>query len=132
MGFGGSQDEDNMGWRFLEGLEQSIGGFFGEHMDFIYYIDLIASLVGSIIDPLTEVSDFINTPVTGSINFYDIQSPALSYCLANMASIARLTLAVGNTIHCLSQNAPGGGLTCSPGTTKKVGMSYTTTSEGIA
>ncbi|MBA7694469.1 hypothetical protein ES703_103080 [subsurface metagenome] len=72
MGFGGSQDKDNM-WRWLlERLEQGVRGTGTEHMDFVYDIDLVASLGWSIINPLPEVSDFINTPVAGSINFYDI------------------------------------------------------------
>ena len=131
MGFSGSQDKDNMWWWFLQGLEQGVGGFFSEHMDFIYNINLVAGLIWSIVDPLPEVSDFINTPIAGGINLNDIQGSTLSYCLANTASIARFTLAISKTIHRLSQNTSGGGLTGSSWTTKKVGMRYTTATQGI-
>jgi len=72
MSFGGSHNKDNMWWWFLKRLEQGIGGFFGEHMDFIYNIDLVTGLVRSIVNLLPEVSDFINAAIAGSINFYDI------------------------------------------------------------
>jgi hypothetical protein len=72
MGFGSSQNEDNMRWGFLKGLEQGIGGFLGKHVEFIYDIDLVTGLVGSIVDLLTKVSDVINTPIAGSINLYHI------------------------------------------------------------
>jgi len=132
MGFSGSQDEDNMGWWFLKRFEQGVGGFFGEHMDLVYNIDLVTSLVGSIVDPLTEVSDVINATIAGSINLNNIQSPTLGYCLAHRASIARFTLTIGKAIHRLGQDASGAGLTCSSWTIKKVGVRYTTTIEGIA
>jgi len=131
MGFSGGQDEDNIGRRFLKRLEQSVGGFFGEHMDLVYDIDLVTSLIGSIVDPLTEVSDVINATIAGSINFNHIQSPALGYCLAHRASVTWFSLAIGKAIHCFSQDAPGAGLTCSPWTTKKVSVGYTTAIEGV-
>ncbi|MBA7678057.1 hypothetical protein ES703_86328 [subsurface metagenome] len=100
-------------------------------MNFVYNIDLVTGLVRSIVDPVTEVSDFINATIASSINFYDIQSPTLAYCLAHGASITRFTFAIGKAIYCLSQDAASGGLACSSWTTKKVGVRHTTTIEGI-
>jgi hypothetical protein len=100
-------------------------------MDFVYDIDLVTGLVGSIVDLLTEAPNVINTSVTGGINFYDIQSPAFGYCLAQGASITRFTLAISKAIYCLSQDTTSGGLTCSSWTTKKVGVRYAATIEGI-
>ncbi|GAH68171.1 unnamed protein product [marine sediment metagenome] len=72
MGFGGSQNKDNM-WRWLlKRLEQGIRGVSTKHMDFIYDIDLVTSLIWRIIDLLTEAADIINTGVAGSVNLYDI------------------------------------------------------------
>ena len=100
-------------------------------MDFVYNVDLIAGLVGGIVDLFPKVSDFINATVAGSINFNHIQSPALGYCPAHVATITRFALAVGNTVHRLSQNTPGAGFTSSSGTIEKVGMGHTATIEGI-
>jgi hypothetical protein len=120
-----------MGRRFLKRLEQSVRGFIGQHMDLIYDIDLVTSLIGSIVNPLAEATDVLNTPVTGSINLNYIQSSTLGYCLAHRASITWFPLAIGKAVHCFSQDAAGAGLTRSSRTTKKVSMRYTTTIEGI-
>ena len=72
MGFGSSQDKDNMWRRFLKSFEQGVGGTVTKHMDFVYNVDLVTGLVGSIIDLLTEAPNIINTSVTGGINFYDV------------------------------------------------------------
>jgi hypothetical protein len=100
-------------------------------MDFIYNVDLVTSLIGGIINPLAEVPDIINASVTGGINLNKIYSPALVYCLAHGASIARFTLTVIKTIHCLSQDAAGAGLTGSSRTTKEIGVGDTLAFEGI-
>jgi len=100
-------------------------------MGFVYNIDLIAGFTGSIVSPLAEVSDIINAGITGGINLYDIQSPALGYCLAHGAGITGFTFAVGQAIYRLSQDACGGGLACSSRATEKVGVRYTFAGEGI-
>jgi len=100
-------------------------------MDFIYDIDFITGLVRSVVDLLPELSDIINAAIAGSINLDDIQSSTLGYCLAHRASITRLPLAIGKTIHCLSQNASGAGLTSASRTTEKIGMRYMTATQGI-
>ena len=132
MGFGSRQDKDNVWWWLFQRLQEGIGGAGTEHMDFVYDIDLVTGFTGSIVSSLAEVPDIVNAGVAGGINLYDIQSPALGYCLAHGAGITRFTLAIGKTIHRLGQDAPGAGLTCSSWTTKKIGMRYTTSIKGIA
>jgi len=100
-------------------------------MDFIYDIYLVTGLVRSVVSPLTEVSDIVNASVTGGINLNHIQSPALGYCLTNGASVARFALAIGKAVHRLSQNTAGAGFAGAPGTTKKIGVSYAFTTEGV-
>ena len=132
MGFGSSQDKDNMWWWFLKGFEQGVRGAITKHVDFVYDVDLVTGLVGSIVDLLTEAPDIINTSVTGGINFYNIKSSNLGYCLAHGASIARLTITIGEAVYCLSQNAGGASLACSPRATKKIGVRYMATTKCVA
>jgi len=68
MGFGGSQYKDNVWWWFFESLQKGIGGIIAEHVNLIYDIDLVAGLVRSIVNFLTEASDIINASVTGGVN----------------------------------------------------------------
>ena len=132
MGFSGSQYKDNMRWWFLKSLEQGVSGTVTKHVDFVYDVDLVAGLVGSIVDLLTETPDIINTGVAGGINFDDVQSPGLGYCLAHRARIARLTITITKTVHRLSQNACRAGLTRSSWATKKIGVRHTATTKGVA
>ena len=132
MGFGGSQNKNNMWWWFLKGFKQGVRGVITEHVDFVYDVDLITGLVGGIVDLLTEVSNIINTGVTSGVNFDDIQRPGLGDCLAYGAGIARLTLAVVKAVYCFSQDTPGASLAGSPWATEKIGMRYMATTEGVA
>ena len=131
MGFGGSQDKNNMWWWFLEGLEEGVSGASAKHVDFVDDIDLVAGLVGGIVDLLTKTADIVDAGIAGSVDFDDIQSPGISYCLAHGTGIAGLALPIGETIYRLSQDARGAGLTSSPWATKKVGMRYTATAECV-
>jgi hypothetical protein len=100
-------------------------------MDLVYNIDLIAGLIRGIVDLFPEISDFINAAVRGGIDFNYIQSPALGYCSTHVAAITRFPLAIGKTVHRLSQNTPGAGFARSSGTVEKIGMGHTTASERI-
>ena len=75
MAFSGSQNKNNM-WRwFLKGFKQGVRGVVAEHVDFVNDVDLVACLIGGIVDLLTEVSNIVNTGVTGGVNFDDIKRP---------------------------------------------------------
>jgi len=100
-------------------------------MDFIYNVDLVTGLIGGIINPLAEAPDIINTSVTGGVNLNKIYRPAFIYALAHGAGIARFTLTIVKTIHCLSQDAAGAGLTGSSRTTKEISVRDTLAIEGI-
>jgi len=100
-------------------------------MDFVYDVDLVTGLIGGIINPLAEVPDIINASVAGGINLNKIYRPAFIYGLAHVASIARFTFTIIETVHCLSQDAAGAGLAGSSRTTKEIGMGDTTAIEGI-
>jgi hypothetical protein len=132
MGFGGSQDEDDVGRRFFKSLEQGVGGAGAEHVDFIYDVDLEAGLVGGVINLLTEASDVVDAGVAGGVNLYDVQCLSFGYCLADVAGVARFALAIGKTIYRFSQNTRRAGFTCSSRTAEKVGVRDTAAIEGIA
>jgi hypothetical protein len=101
-------------------------------MDFIHDIDLVTGLAGSVVSSLAEFPDLINTPIAGSINFYDVKRPALSYCLTYEAGVARfLITTAGETIYSFGQNAAGAGLTGASRAAKEVGVSDATGAQGI-
>lgn len=127
MGFGGSQDEDNMRWWFLEGFEQGIGGAIAEHMDFINDVDLVTGLVGGVVDLLTEASNIINAGIAGGINFDNVQGSGLAYCLADGAVIAGLTVSVAKAVYRLSENTRRARLTGPSWAAEEISVRYTAT-----
>ncbi len=131
MSFGSSQDKDNVWWWFLKSFKQSVRGTVTKHVDFVYDVDLVAGLVGGIIDLFTEAPNIINSSVTGSINFYDIKGSTIGYCLAYGASIAGLPFSISKTVNCLGQDTPSAGLAGSSWSTKEVSMRYTATTKRV-
>ena len=122
MGFGGGQDEDDVRRRLLQRLEQGVGGLVGEHVDFVDDIDLVARLVGGIVDLLPQVADIVDAAVAGGINLDHIQGPALGDGLAHGAGIARLALAVGEAVDRLGQDARGAGLAGAARAAEEIGV----------
>jgi len=131
VGLGGGEDKDNVGWWFLQGFEQGIGGAGTEHVDFVDDIDLIACLIRGVVDLLTEAADIIDAGVAGGINFDNIQGSGFGYCLAHITGIAGFTLIIGEAVHCLSQNTRGAGFAGSPWSAEEIGVRYTTAAESV-
>jgi hypothetical protein len=121
-----------MGWWFLQGLEQGIGGAITEHVDFVDDIDLITGLVGGVIDLLTEAPDIINAGITGGVNFNNIQGVAFGDGAAHGTGIAGFALAIGQAVDSFSQNAGGAGLAGAARAAEEVGVGDATAAEGIA
>jgi hypothetical protein len=122
MGFGGCQDKNDVGWWFFQGFKQGIRGILAEHVNFIDDIDLEARLVGGVVNPLSQLPDVINTTIAGGINLYHVESLALGDSLAHGAAVAWLTVAIGEAVHCFSQDTPGAGLAGTSRSAEKVGM----------
>jgi hypothetical protein len=132
MSFGGSQDEDNVWWWFFEGFEQGIGGAITQHMDFVNDVNLVAGLVGGIVDLLTQAPNIINAGIAGGINFDNVQGSGLAYCLAHGAAIARFTITIAKAVYCLGQNTRRARLTGSSWTTEEIGVRYVATTQRVA
>ena len=76
VGFGGAEDKDDVGRRFLEGFEESVGGLVGQHMGFVNDIDLAGSFHGGEVHLVADVADFVNAAVAGGVQFDDVQATA--------------------------------------------------------
>jgi hypothetical protein len=101
-------------------------------LDFINDIDLVAGLVGSVVDLLTEAAYIINAGITGGVNFNNIQSVAFGDGTAHGTGIAGFALAVGQAVDGFGQNAGGAGLASAARAAEEVGVGDATAAEGIA
>ena len=92
-----------MGRRFFQSFKQSIECFFGQHMDFVDNINLIASHCRSKTDILTKISDFIDPAVTRTVNLNDIKTMTIGNTFADMAFITGIYGGLFLTIHCFGK-----------------------------
>ena len=72
MGVGGSEDKYNVGRRFFQSFQKCIKSFFGKHVDFVNDVDLVLSTGWGDGDFITELADFVDPTVAGSIYLYNI------------------------------------------------------------
>ena len=100
-------------------------------MDFVDNIDLIARLVGRIVDLLAKVADVVNAGVAGGINLNEINRATVVYCLAQGAGITRLTLAISKAVYRFGQDTTGAGLAGAAWTAEEIGVRYPTAAQGI-
>ncbi len=124
MGLGGGQDENNVRWWLLQGLEQGIRGGIAQHMDFVYYVNLEARYAWRVVHLLTKAPDIVHARIACRVNLDDVQGTAFADRLAHGTSIARLTFPVGETVDRLGEDTRRAGLAGTTRAAKKVGMRY--------
>src|SRR3972149_6226244 len=117
--------------RLLQSLKQGVRRAIREHMNFIYDIDLIARIVGRIIDLFAQAADILDSGIAGGIDFNDIQGPELGYRPAHFAVVARPALAAGEAIDCFSQNPSRAGFAGAPRPAEKIGVGDATASQSV-
>ena len=101
-------------------------------MKFIYYVNFVAGLIGSVVDLFPQASDIVYAGITGGIDFDDVHRPAFGDGFAHLAGIAGLTLtAGGQAIHRFGQDAAGTGFTGAARPAKKIGMRNPAAIQGI-
>jgi hypothetical protein len=105
VGFGGGEEEKDMGRRLFQGLEKGIEGFRREHMDFINDVDFEPSGTGHILNIFPKLTDLINASVGGPIDFKDIHGNTFSDFVARSADIAWRRGRALVTVHGLGHNA---------------------------
>ncbi len=56
-------------WRLFQGLQQCIEGLIGQHVHFVDDVDLVARATGPHTNIGSQLPDFIDTAIAGSIDF---------------------------------------------------------------
>jgi len=118
----GSQDEDDVWWWFLQGLEEGVEGFGGKHVDFVYDVDFVSGLGRHEANFFPKVPDFVNPPVGSGINLNEVQAAPFVYGYANLAAVAGLVLVSGKAIHRFGQDARSSSFACPAWSGEEVSM----------
>jgi hypothetical protein len=131
MGFGGSKNEDDVGWRFLQSFQEGIESLVRQHVNFIDDVNLEFILGGKIPDILAKLSDLIDSPVRGSVNFYHIHRNSRANFLAERAVITRVGGWPFLAIEGFGQNPGHRSFSHSPRAGKKISVGYPLLGNGV-
>ena len=132
VGFGGAQHEYDVGGRFLQRLQEGVGGGVGQHVGFVNDVDLTRTLGGGEVHLVPYVPDLVDAPVAGGVQFNDVHELAVVHRPAVVAGVAGVAvldiLAVGG----LGDDPGGGGLAAAPRAAEQVGVGDPALADGLA
>ena len=121
--FGGGQDEDGMGRRFFEGLEERIEGLLREHMHLIDDIDAVAADLRRDPHLVGQGADIVHRVVGGGVEFVDAVGTSLREGAARFAFTARFEVRTGvAAVDGLGEDAGGTGLAYAARAAEEVGV----------
>ena len=136
VGLGGAEDEDDVGGRFLQGLEEGVGSLAGEHVGFVDDVDLAPVLGGLEMDLVADLPDLFNAAIAGRVQFDDVQVAALVDGHADGAPVAGVAFLRVQAIDGLGQDSGGGGLAAAAGAAEQVAVAdpalHDRLAEGVA
>jgi hypothetical protein len=101
-----------MGRRFLQRFQQRVERIFGEHMDFVDDVDLVARRHGGIAHRLDNLAHIIDAGMAGGVHLDHVDMPPLGNRAARFAHPARIdrrsALPVfANAVQCLGDQPRG-------------------------
>ena len=122
MGLSGAKDEDDVFRRFLQRLEEGVGSGVGQHMGFVYDVDLTAALHRGEVHLVADVAYLVYAPVAGRVQFDDVHEAAVVDGLADGAGVAGVSVLEVEAVGGLGDDAGGGGLAAASRPAEQVGM----------
>ena len=125
------EDEDYVGRRLLQGLQEGVEGRLGQHVDLVDDVDLRRGLVGAEVDPVVEVSDVVYAAVAGGVDLDEVQRSSLIDGGADVAGVVRLAFLGREAVDCLGENAGGGGLAGASGSAEEVRVGHASQGDGL-
>ena len=81
FGLGRRHHEHDAVGRFFERLEQSVGGFAGEHVRFVEDDDFVARAGGSVADHFAEFANLVDAAIGGRVDLDDVERRAAAISL---------------------------------------------------
>src|SRR5690554_1162658 len=102
MTFSGGKDENHMRRRFLQSLQQCVKSLRRQHMRFINNVYFVISFHRGKLDPFSEDSNFVNSPVGSSVNLQNIHGNLIINPAATRTVITGVgTISPGPAVYCL-------------------------------
>ena len=132
VGFGGAEDEDYVGGRLLQGLEEGVRGGLGEHVGFVDDVDLVAAFDGREVYTVADTANFVDAAVAGGVHFDEVHGASGFDVLAKGAAVVGLAVLGVEAAEAAGQNAGGGGLSGPARAAEEVGVGDAVLEDGLA
>ena len=120
VGLGGAEDEEDVGGRLLEGLEEGVPRLRGQHVGLVDDVDLGAQPGGEIADPLAQLAHLVDAAVARRIDLEDVDRRPVQDLDAGLTSIAGLAVDRLQAVHGPGEDPGGRGLAGPPDAGKEI------------
>ncbi len=131
MFFRGGQYENDLGRRLFNGLEESIESFLGEHVAFVYDVELEAAALGHQRCSFDENAGVIHGVIGSGVDFQNRRRNSLFDFHAHGTDHAGFSRGSLFAVERLSQDTGARGFSGTAGTCKQIGMSNAIVVDGI-
>ena len=132
MRFCSGENENGVGRRFLECLQECIESTAREHVNFVDDIYFIFGSRRQKHDFVADPTDIVDTVVGGGIHFDDIHKRVVKNTPADFAFIARIAILRIEAVDRARKDLRNGGLAGAACARKKIGMSDLSRYDGLA
>jgi hypothetical protein len=103
---GGGENEDDVGRRLLQGLEEGVEGGLREHVDLVYEVNLVLAGGGEGYF-VAQAANLVNAAVAGGIELDQVHGAAREEVEAVLAAVAGLTFLAVGAVEGLAEEAAG-------------------------
>ncbi len=123
MGLGGGEDEDDVGGRLLERLEEGVEGGGAEHVHLVDDVHLDAQLSRGEGHPFEHGANIIHAAVGGGVELEDVEGAAGDDAFTGRALPTGRGCGTMLAVKCHGKHERGAGLPGAAGPTEQVGVS---------
>ncbi len=131
---GRGQHEDGVGRRLLEGLEQRVERFGGEHVHLVDDVHLHATFHRGEVHLVAQVADVVDAPVGGGVHLDDVHGAASADGLAVWARAVRMGggfALPGVAVESHGQDLGGGSLARAARAGEEIGVAHPVLVDGV-
>ena len=118
------EDEDDVGRRLFQRLQQGVEGRCGQHVHLIDDVYLIMAGAGGIGCLVPQVADVVHAVVGGSVHFHHIEDAAVVDAFADLALAAGVAILGMEAVDRLGKDLGAGGLAGAAHAGEKVGVAH--------
>ena len=124
LDLGGGQDENDVGRRLLQGLQQGVEGRRGEHMHLVDDVHFVAAGAGGVGSLVPQVADVVHAVVGGGVHLHHVQNAAVVDAAADRALAAGVAVLRVQAVDRFGEDLGAGGLAGAAHAGEQIGVAH--------